>query len=123
MLRGTRAIELAAGALTVIAGVAIMLPIWLGGFIAPQSVVADLLAYGMMLLLVALGVTLDVLAPTIAVKIVALVMLTLGALALAGWFVISFIISFGLPALLALIATALAYVRLFGSGAATQPAR
>lgn len=122
-MRLARIIELVAGALTVISGVAIMLPIWLGGFIAPQSVVADLLAYGMLLLLVVLGVTLDVLAPTIAVKIVALVMLTLGALALMGWFAISFIVTFGLPALLAIIATALAYIRFFGSRVATQPAR
>ncbi len=122
MLRGIRGIELAAGALGVISGVAVMLPIWLGGLIAPQSVIADLLAYGLMLLLVALGVTLDVLATATATKVVALVMLTFGTLLLTGWFVISFITSFGLPALLAIVATALAYVRL-SSRHVTQPAR
>lgn len=122
IMRDSRAIELAAGALAIISGVAIMLSIWQGGFIAPQSVIADLLAYGMMLLLVALGVTLDVLAPTMAAKVVALVMLTLGALTLTGWFAISFIVMFGIPALLAIIATVLAYVRL-ASSEAPQPAR
>lgn len=123
MFKGTRGIELAAGALAVISGVAVMLPIWLGGFIAPESVVADLLIYGLMLLLVAVGVTLDVQASTTLVaKVVALLLLTLGAVALTGWFAISFIISFGLPALLAIIATVLAYARL-ASGAAALPAR
>ncbi|HEX9038801.1 MAG TPA: hypothetical protein VF808_17600 [Ktedonobacterales bacterium] len=112
MLRGTRGIELAAGWLAVIAGVAIMGDIWLSGFIDPSAVVADLLAYGLMLALIALGVTLDVQAPNGATKAVALVMLTLGTLALTGWFVISFVVLFGAPALLAIIATALSYARL-----------
>ncbi len=82
----------------------------------------DLLVYGLMLLLVALGVTLDLLAPTMASSVVALVMLTLGTLTLTGWFAISFIVTFGLPALLAIIAAALAFIRFFGSSAASQPA-
>ncbi len=100
-----------------------MFSIWLGGFIASQAVVVDLLVYGLMLLLVALGVTLDLLAPTMATSVVALVMLTLGTLTLTGWFAISFIVTFGLPALLAILATALAFIRFFGSGVASQPAR
>ncbi len=122
-MRYLRVIEAVAGGLAIIIGAGLMLSIWLGGFIAPQAVVADLLAYGLMLLLVALGVTLDLLARTMATSVVALVMLTLGALTLTGWFAISFIVTFGLPALLAIIAAALAYIRFFGSGVASQPAR
>lgn len=112
MLRGTRGIELALGALAVISGAVIMGSIWLGGLIAPESVFPDVIGYGLMLLVVALGVTLDVLAPTGATKAVALILLTLGTMALLGWFAISFIVSFGAPAILALIVTALAYIRL-----------
>jgi hypothetical protein len=118
MYRTVRAIELAAGALAVISGALIMGSIWLGGLIDPNAVVSDLIGYGMMLLLIALGVTLDLLAPTRATKAVALVMLTLGTLALTGWFVISFIVEFGAPALLAIIATILAYIRLSERSAA-----
>lgn len=95
--------------------------LWLGSFIDPRAIIGDLLAYLLMLLLVALGATLDVLAPTAATKAVALVMLTIGSLALTGWFAISFITTFGVPALLAIIATILAYARL-GARPATQPA-
>lgn len=107
-----RRFEVTAAALAIISGAALMLSIILGGFIDPNAIIADSLAYGLMLLFVALGVTLDALAPNAATKAVALAMLTLGALLLTGWFAISFIITFGIPALLAIIATILAYARL-----------
>jgi hypothetical protein len=122
-MRVIRGFEIAAGALAVISGVAIMGSIWQGGFIDPNSVVPDLLAYGMMLLLVALGVTLDVLTMSGPAKAVALLMLVLGALTLTGWFAISFILEFGLPALLAIIATVLGFVGLPSRGAAAQATR
>ena len=112
MFSGTRGIEVTAVALAVISGAALMATIVLGGFIDPNAIIADSLAYGLMLALIAFGVTLDVLAPNAATKAVALVMLTLGSLSLTFWFAISFIVSFGVPALLAIIATFLAYVRL-----------
>ena len=121
MLKVIRGIELAAGALAVISGAALMLSIWQGGFIAPNSVAADLLIYSIMLALVAVGVALDLLAPTAAARATALILLTIGALLLTGWFVISFVPFFGIPALLAIVATALAYAS-FAVRATPRPA-
>ncbi len=122
MLKGIRGIEVAAGWLAVISGAALAFMIWQGGFIAPESTIVDLVVFGFILLLVAVGVTLDALAPTWAVRTVALSLLTIGVLALTFIFVISFIIELGIPVLLAIIATVLAYVRL-ASSEAPQPAR
>ncbi|HEU0028446.1 MAG TPA: hypothetical protein VFQ25_15140 [Ktedonobacterales bacterium] len=104
-------IELAAGWLAVALGVAIALFTWMGGFIEPQSVFADLFGFGVILLLIAIGVTLDAAAPTLAARIVARVLLTAGTLLLLGVTVISFVALLFAPALLAITATLLAYTR------------
>lgn len=111
-MRLAQIIELAAGGLAVALGVAIALFTWLGGFIAPQSVFVDLFVFGLILLLIAVGVTLDAAAPTLAARIVARVLLTTGTLLLVGVTVISFVAFLFAPTLLAIVATLLAYIRL-----------
>jgi hypothetical protein len=108
-MRLAQIIELAAGWLAIGLGVVIALYTWLGGFIAPQSVFADLFGFGLILLLIAVGVTLDAAAPTLTARVVARVLLTIGTLLLLGVTVISFVAFLFAPALLAIVATALAY--------------
>jgi hypothetical protein len=121
-MRLAQIIELVAGWLAVGLGVAIALYTWLGGFIEPQSVFADLFGFGLILLLIAVGVTLDSAAPTRAARIVARTLLTTGTLLLLGVTVISFVAFLFAPALLAIVATALAYTH-GESRAVTLPAR
>lgn len=114
-------LELALAALAVIAGAAVIIPIWLGNHIAPQSVGVDLLIFFGMLALVAVGALLDVFAGTRDGHVTGLTLLSLGALALAVWFVLSFILFFFPPFALALAAALLGWGRLASSGAAQTP--
>lgn len=106
-MRIVRIVEFIAGWLAVVTGAAIVLPIWLGGHIQPDAVVVDLTTFGLILAIIALSVTLE----SLDGSLVARITLTLGALALAGVFVVSFLIELGVPALLAVAATLIAWTR------------
>jgi hypothetical protein len=108
-MRPLSRIDLAAGWLAVLLGAAIALFTWVGGFIAPQSVFVDVFIFGLILLLIAVGVTLDAVAPTPAARVVARVILTTGTFLLVGVTAISFIAFLFAPALLAFVATLFAY--------------
>ncbi|HET9109506.1 MAG TPA: hypothetical protein VFN78_01650 [Ktedonobacterales bacterium] len=106
-MRTLRIVELVTGWLAVATSVAIALNVWLGGFIAPQSVVVDLVTFALLLTVIAWSVTVESMTGSLTARII----LTLAALALAGVFVISFLIELGVPALLALCATLIAWTR------------
>ncbi|HET9112109.1 MAG TPA: hypothetical protein VFN78_14865 [Ktedonobacterales bacterium] len=106
-MRTVRIVELVTGWLAVAISVAIALEGWLGGFIAPQSVVVDLAICALLLALIAWSVTVESMTGSLTARII----LTLATLALTGVFVISFLIELGIPALLAACATMIAWTR------------
>lgn len=100
-------VEFLAGWLAVASGIAIMLRIWGGGFIAPEFVSFDLTVFSLILAVIALSVTLESVTGSLAARII----LALGAVALTGVFVVSFVVELGIPAVLALAATFMAFSR------------
>ncbi|HEY7976424.1 MAG TPA: hypothetical protein VID72_13835, partial [Ktedonobacterales bacterium] len=75
--------ELAAGWLAVLLGVAIALLVWQSGMISPGAVVVDLLGFGVILALIAVGVTLDAaVTPSRAARIAGWALLAAGTLLL-----------------------------------------
>lgn len=106
-MRTVRIVELVTGWLAVAISVAIALTIWLGGFIAPESVFVDLATFALLLIVIAWSVTVE----SITGSLTARITLTLATLALIGVFVISFLIELGIPALLAACATMIAWTR------------
>lgn len=101
-------IEITLAALVAISGAAVWVEIWLQGAIGPDFNPLWVVGYGLTLLVVILGAILDVFAYNRTGKATALVMLSLGTIALLGFGAISFIIEFGLPVIFAFSATALA---------------
>ena len=114
-MRYARVIEAATGGLTVITGAGLALSIWLGGFIAPEAVVSDLVGFALILALIAVGVTLDIAASTRVASAVARTFLIIGALAMLVVSALSFIVYFAVPALLAVATAVFAFTH--------QPAR
>lgn len=84
-----------------------MVYIFVGGFVAPQSAVADLVLFGGIAVLLAVGVTLDTVRDSLAGRW----LLTLATLAMLGLTAISFLASLFVPAVAALLAAIFAYVR------------
>lgn len=106
-MRLVRIVEFLAGWLAVASGAAILLFIWRGGFIAPESVALDVTIFGLILAIIALSVTLE----SVTGSLVARITLAIGAVALMGVFVVSFLAELALPTLLALGATFMAFSR------------
>lgn len=102
-----RWVELALGWLAVLLAAAIAAFTYYGGFIAPGSEARDLLGFGCVVTLIALGVTVDSMLNWMAGKIV----LALATLAFLGITAISFVSFLYLPAILTLLATVLAFAR------------
>lgn len=111
--------ELALAWVAAILTAAVALYTYLGGFIAPQSVTVDLLGAALILAAIALGAALDV-ASNGGARWVGLILLTGGTLALAFVAAISFVLFLLPPAALALVATALAYIRRFAGAPQTR---
>jgi hypothetical protein len=102
-------IEITLAALAAISGTAVWVEVWLAGAIGSDFNPLWMVGYALTLLVVVLGAILDVLANSRIAKSAALVMLSLGTLALLGFGAISFIIEFIAPAVFAFGTTALAF--------------
>lgn len=106
-MRPLRIVELAFGWLAVILGAALLAFINTGGFIAPDSVAQDVIGFSIILVVLAIGVTLDFFFSSLATR----VLLAIGALAMIVVAVMSFI-TLSLPiAALALTAAIIAFAR------------
>ncbi|HLY29406.1 MAG TPA: hypothetical protein VKQ36_00130 [Ktedonobacterales bacterium] len=104
-----RLIEFVMGWLAILLAAAIAAYTFFGGFIEAGSVKSDLLIFGGVLAVMALGVTIDVLPGWWPGRL----LLGLGTLAFLAITAISFIALLFVPAILALLATIAAFVRPF----------
>ena len=107
MIRSLPVLELIFGWLSVLVGAAVLIISYVGGFIAPESVQQDMIGFSVILVILAVGVSLDVLKSSLATS----VLLVIGALAMLATVVISFV-TFLLPAgFFAAAAAVIAFVR------------
>jgi hypothetical protein len=95
--------------LATISGAAVWVDLWLEGALGSDFNPLWVVGYALTLLLVVLGAFLDIFANNRTMKVAALVMLSLGTMALLGFGAISFIVAFIAPAVFAFGATALAF--------------
>jgi len=102
-----RAWEVICGSLAVIAAAVIAMSFYQAGLIAPESVLPDLIGLGIILGIIALGLVADFITSSLIAKLI----LAAGTVALLGAAVISFDVFLVLTALLAIVATALAFIR------------
>jgi|SRR5690348_12662800 len=110
-----RTIELLLGWLAVIWGAALLAFTYAGGYIASDSVAQDVIGFSIILVVLAIGVTLDFFFSSLVTR----VLLAIGALAMLIVAAISFI-TWSLPmAALAFVAVVLAFVR-SASGSPSQ---